>query len=160
MFTFGDRSERELVGVEPRLVKRARRALASSSVDFGVHDGLRTKEAQAELYAQGVSRTLDSEHLHGNALDLVPWIGGRLRWQWPACIQVAIAMREADVAFAADRQRLTWGGVWDRLLVDLNPLDLEGEIEAYTERWRRKNWKAWAEGRRPLIDPPHFQGIR
>lgn len=160
MFTFGATSEGNLEGVEPRLVKRARRALALSSVDFQVFEGRRSLERQRELVRKGVSRTLDSAHLTGDALDLVPFIGGRVQWQMPACIQVAIAVREADVAFASDLQRVTWGGVWDRALVDLNPLDLEGEIEAYIDRWRSKNWKAWSEGRRPLIDAPHFQGIR
>lgn len=149
-FTLGRTSEENLEGIDPGLVRCVRRAIATTSVDFQVFEGLRSKERQARLYADGVSRTLDSYHLTGHAVDLVPWIGGRVQWQMPACIQVAIAMREASVAFDVP---VIWGAVWDEHLQDLDPTNLEGEIDRYVARYRA----ARGPKARPLIDAPHFQ---
>ena len=58
-FTFGKRSEAELKGVHPDLVAVVRRALELTPIDFGVHDGLRTKEEQAEYFRTGASKTMN-----------------------------------------------------------------------------------------------------
>lgn len=153
MFHLGQRSEANLEGVHPDLVRCVRRAIATTSVDFTVFEGLRTIERQRELVREGVSRTLDSYHLTGHAVDLVPWIAGSLRWQLPACVQIAAAMRQAADAFDVP---IVWGCVWDRDLSELDPTDLDGEIEAYVARWRARHPGA----RRPLVDGPHFQVAR
>lgn len=150
MSMFGSRSEENLEGVDPRLVRCARRAIATSSVDFTVFEGLRSIERQRELVANGVSRTLDSYHLTGHALDLVPWIAGRAQWQAPACIQVALAMREAALEFDVP---VTWGAVWDRPLVELNRWTLELAVENYVARYKATR----GPRAQPLIDYPHFQ---
>jgi len=155
MFTFGQASERNLEGVDPRLVRCARRALAVSMVDFGVHDGVRTLAEQQENVRDGVSKSLDSYHLigedgYGHALDLVPFIRGKLRWQEEPGFQVLIAMRNAALAFTVP---ITCGAVWDRRIDELDPRDLEGEIEAYVARYKaRRGPKA-----RPLFDLWHYQ---
>lgn len=156
-YALGRTSEANLEGVDPRLARCARRVITTSSVDFQVFEGLRRLERQRELFRNGVSGTLDSYHLTGHALDLVPIIAGRLQWQAPACIQIAIAMREAAVVFEVD---MVWGAVWDRPLRELDPWRLEREIERYIARWRAKNSEAWRRGKRPLIDYPHFQVSR
>jgi peptidoglycan L-alanyl-D-glutamate endopeptidase CwlK len=142
-------------------VRCVRRSIVITTQDFGVHEGVRELARQRQLVAAGASRTLDSYHLTGDAVDLVPWIAGRLQWQMPACIQVAIAMREASIHFGV---KLTWGAVWDRLLSQLDPTDLDGEIEAYIVRYRKANPPVLVNGvwkrRDPLIDGPHFQGER
>jgi len=139
-----------LTGLDAGLVKCVRRAIATSSVDFTVFEGLRTLARQKALLAQGVTRTLDSYHMTGHAADLVPWIAGRAQWQAPACIQVAIAMREAALHFGVD---VTWGSVWDRPLSTLDPAQLVHEIELYVARYS----KTHGAQARPLIDYPHFQ---
>lgn len=149
-FMLGQTSEANLQGVDPDLVRCVRRAIATTSVDFTVFEGLRSKERQSQLYANGVSRTLNSRHLTGDAVDLVPYIGGRAQWQMPGCIQIAIAMREAALEFDV---RITWGAVWDRELSQLDPRDLGDEIDSYVSRYRIKN----GPKRNPLIDAPHFQ---
>lgn len=154
MFVLGRVSEAHLVGVDYRLERCARRAITTSTVDFQVFEGLRQLERQRELVREGVSQTLDSYHLTGHAIDNVPWIAGRLQWQRPACIQVALAMREASIHFG---DPVTWGGVWDRLLCELDPTAMDREIERYVARWRARNSEAWRRGKRPLIDCPHFQ---
>ena len=59
-----------LKGLHPDLVRvvgRARR-----DVEFYVAQGLRTVEEQRELVARGASRTMNSRHLTGHAVDLYP----------------------------------------------------------------------------------------
>lgn len=115
-FVFGPASEKELVGVNPGLVRVVRRALAISTCDFAVHDGIRTVEEQKRFVAQGVSKTMKSKHLEGKAVDLVPFVEGKLRWWWPQIYQVAAAMR---LAAEAEGVKVWWGCVWDRPLNDL-----------------------------------------
>ncbi len=149
-FLLGATSEANLQGIDPGLVRCVRRAIATTSVDFTVFEGVRSRERQEKLFKEGVSRTRDSYHLTGHAVDLVPYIGGRVQWQMPGCIQVAIAMREAAVAFDVP---VVWGAVWDRMLAELNPGELDLAIENYVARYKAgRGPKA-----QPLIDAPHFQ---
>lgn len=113
---FSARSERAFAGVHRDLVRVVRLALERSPVDFAVHDGWRTLAEQRALYEAGASR-LDGErrrsrHQDGCAVDLVPYVGGRLLWEWAPLEQVATAMaeaaREVDVP-------LRWGGRWARI---------------------------------------------
>lgn len=71
-FTFSQRSENNLKGVNPALVKVIRRALEITPVDFIVIEGLRTQARQKELVATGKSQTMNSRHLTGHAVDLIP----------------------------------------------------------------------------------------
>ncbi|WP_174635048.1 M15 family metallopeptidase [Yersinia thracica] len=71
-FRFSQRSETNLKGVNANLVKVVRRALELSPVDFGVIEGARTVERQKELVATGKSQTMNSRHISGNAVDLLP----------------------------------------------------------------------------------------
>lgn len=151
IFTFGQRSESELRGVHPDLVAVVRRALELTAVDFAVHDGLRTDAEQAEYVRTGVSKTMNSKHLlqhdgYGHAVDLVPYVNGKLRWEWPLIYPVIsavqLAARERSVS-------LTWGGVWDRALAALSD-DLEAERDAYADRRR-------ALGKKAFLDGPHLE---
>lgn len=71
-FKFSQRSESNLKGVNPALVKVIRRALEITPVDFIVIEGLRTQERQRELVATGKSQTMNSRHLTGHAVDIIP----------------------------------------------------------------------------------------
>lgn len=152
-FRFGAASEQQLVGVHPDLVACVRAALLISDVDFAVHDGLRALAEQKKLVASGASRTLDSYHLTGDAVDLVPYVGGRLRWEMPLCNEIAKAMLEASGKLGV---RLVWGRVWDMELVELDPDDFEGDRAVYVQRYQRIHGvKKW-----PLDDGPHFQRVK
>ena len=59
-FKFSSRSEKNLQGVNPDLVKVTRRALEISEVDFGITEGLRSVERQKQLVAEGKSQTMNS----------------------------------------------------------------------------------------------------
>ncbi|HEY3494163.1 MAG TPA: M15 family metallopeptidase, partial [Polyangiaceae bacterium] len=149
-FKFGAKSEANLVGIHPDLVRVVRLALTITDIDFSVHEGLRTLERQKKLVASGASRTLDSYHLTGDAVDLVPYVDGELRWEHPLCNQVAQAMHEACTRL---HERLVWGRVWDMELEELDPEDLDEERAIYVRRYQRIHGaKKW-----PLDDGPHFQ---
>jgi len=106
---FSQRSLDRLLGVHPALVAIATRALTLSSVDFGISEGLRTPERQAQLVKAGASHTLHSRHLTGHAIDLVAFVGGEVRWDWPLYGPLSKAMKQA----AKDLDTpLQWGGDW------------------------------------------------
>jgi len=149
MFTLGARSRAELVGVDADLVAVVEAALAMSPVDFAVHDGKRTPAEQAAYVAKGVSKTLDSKHLIGDAVDLVPYLRGALRWEWPALYLVAGVVRAAAVERGI---RLRWGGAWD---VDLTATTEAPEVVSAGYVARRK-----AAKRKVFLDGPHFELVR
>ena len=60
-----------LKGVDTVLAAVTLQVIRRHSVECHVSEGLRTKERQRELVAAGKSRTLDSKHLTGHAVDLV-----------------------------------------------------------------------------------------
>ncbi len=151
-FRLGTKSEENLVGVDEGVVRVVRRAILITDVDFMVHDGLRTLEEQKKLVASGASRTLDSAHLTGHAVDLVPWVNGKLRWEMPLCNEIARAVREAA---GREGVRLIWGRVWDTELFELDPDDFDGERVLYVQRYQRTH----GAKKRPLDDGPHFQRV-
>ena len=63
MYRFSKRSERNLEGVHPDLVRLAREVLAVSPLDFGITEGLRTPERQKELIEQRKSQTANSRQI-------------------------------------------------------------------------------------------------
>ncbi|EES9562135.1 TPA: M15 family metallopeptidase [Escherichia coli] len=71
-FKFSQRSESNLKGVNPDLVKVIRRALELTPVDFIVIEGLRAQARQKEMVATGKSQTMNSRHLTGHAVDIIP----------------------------------------------------------------------------------------
>jgi peptidoglycan L-alanyl-D-glutamate endopeptidase CwlK len=118
-FTLGDRSTKNLVGVNADLVKVVKRALELSPVDFTVIEGLRTKERQAELMKQGFTRTLNSRHIIGEAVDIVPL---PVDWKNPKPFAlVAEAMKKAADELGV---KITWGGSW-KSFVDLPHYQIE-----------------------------------
>lgn len=118
-FILGDRSTKNLVGVNADLVKVVKRALELSPVDFTVIEGLRTKERQAELMKQGFTRTLNSRHIIGEAVDIVPL---PVDWKNPKPFRlVAEAMKKAANELGV---KITWGGDW-KSFVDLPHYQIE-----------------------------------
>jgi len=71
-YVLGKRSKERLEGVHPDLVAVVERAIEISKMDFFVGEGLRSVERQEKLVASGASRTMNSRHLTGHAVDLHP----------------------------------------------------------------------------------------
>ena len=105
----GQRSLSRLEGVHPDLVRVVKKAAAMSSLDFTVLEGLRTPARQRQLFNQGATKTLNSRHLTGHAVDLAPMVGGTVRWDWPLYHQLAAVVKAAA---KAENVPITWGGDW------------------------------------------------
>ena len=105
----GQRSLSRLEGVHPDLVRVVKKAAALSSLDFTVLEGLRTKERQKQLMDLGATKTMNSRHLTGHAVDLAPMVGGTVRWDWPLYHQLAVIVKEAA---KAEKVPIQWGGDW------------------------------------------------
>lgn len=113
-----ERSEKRLEGVNPTLVSIVRRAAKRLPFSLFVVEGLRTKERQEQLYAQGrtkpgpkVTWTMKSKHLDGRAVDLAPLIGGAIDWKdLKKFDQIAAAMIEAGKEVGV---LVRWGADWD-----------------------------------------------
>jgi len=104
------RSISRLTDVHPDLVRVVHRAAALSSLDFTVLEGWRNLDRQKQLLAQKATKTLNSRHLTGHAVDLAPMIGGSVSWDWPLYHRLAKVVKAA-----ADHEGvpITWGGDWE-----------------------------------------------
>ena len=139
-------SYRNLKGVNEQLILLVEKAIISTPVDFRVTDGLRTIKQQKYLVAIGASITMNSKHLTGRAVDLVPWIAGKPRWEWPLIYKLAEHIRTVAIENGIG---LIWGALWDVTFTGTiaKPQEL---VEAYVKR-RRKS------GKRVFLDGPHYQ---
>ena len=108
-FQLDARSLQRLQGVHPDLVKVIHRAAALSPVEFRVIEGMRTLKRQRELVASGASKTMNSRHLTGHAVDLAPYVGGTIRWDWPLFYKLAPAVKQAASEVGVP---IEWGGDW------------------------------------------------
>ena len=105
----GQRSLSRLEGVHPDLVRVVKKAAAMSPLDFTVLEGLRTVDRQRQLMGAGATKTMNSRHLTGHAVDLAPMIGGTVRWDWPLYHQLAAVVKDAA---KAENVPVQWGGDW------------------------------------------------
>lgn len=108
-FKLGPRSLLNLRGVHPDLVRVVKRAIGISTIDFTVIEGLRSIARQKELFAKGATKTMRSRHIHGFAVDIAPYVGGSIRWDWPLFDQIESAMKEAA---RLENVKIEWGGDW------------------------------------------------
>lgn len=144
-FILSKKSRDRLAGVHPDLVKVVERAIEITEIDFTVLEGARSKARQAQLVASGASKTMDSRHLTGHAVDLAAYVAGSTRWDWPLYYKLAEAVQQAAKELSV---QIVWGGVWDRVLNQIG--DPADEVASYVQR--RK-----ALGKKAFIDGPHFE---
>lgn len=111
MREWSERSLKSMKGIHPDLRRVMDRALQQSPIDFVVIEGLRTRERQAELVKAGKSRTMNSRHLTGHAVDLMPINPntGRGSFEWADYHVLAPAVKAAA---HAEGVPLVWGGDW------------------------------------------------
>lgn len=151
-FKLGTKSLQRLEGVHPDLVRVVKRAIEITEVDFGVIEGLRTEERQRQLVQQGASKTMNSRHITGHAVDLAPVIGGQPRWDWPLFYPLAEAVKKAAIEL---RVPIVWGGVWDKQIAEL--CDMEKAVENYVARRKKSGLKAFVDGPHFELDRKHYQ---
>lgn len=109
MYKFSDKSYNNLVGVSPKLISVASLAIALTSVDFGIVEGLRTKERQEELVKAGKSQTMSSKHLDGNAIDILAYVNGKGTYEWKYYEEISKYFKYASTILGVP---IHWGGDW------------------------------------------------
>ena len=120
-FKLGTKSKEKLKDVHPKLAKIVARAIELSEVDFTVVQGNRTQAQQDALYAQGrtkpgpiVTKTRNSNHIGGRAVDIMPWIDGKLFMpDRPTKEDAKLWFRinqAMQLAACEDGIKLRWGG--------------------------------------------------
>ncbi len=108
-FRLSQRSKNRLEGVHPELAAVVKRAIELTRVDFTVLEGVRPYAKQKDLFAKGATKTMNSRHLTGHAVDLGAWCHGEVRWDWPLYDELAAAMFKAADELDVD---IEWGGHW------------------------------------------------
>jgi len=119
---FNATSIRRMAGVDPRLVAVMKAAREISPVPFEITEGLRTRERQVYLVRTGKSRTMNSYHLRGKAVDVVAMPGGKDSWDLADYRAINSAVQKAAKAAGVT---VTWGGSW-KSIVDGPHFQIEG----------------------------------
>ena len=83
-----------------RVVTRCARDWKDPAFQFIVTCGPRTIEEQRLLVAKGASKTMRSRHLiaangYSHAIDVAATLNGKVRWDWPLYVKIAVAMKSA-----------------------------------------------------------------
>ncbi|OYW77660.1 MAG: hypothetical protein B7Z37_02950 [Verrucomicrobia bacterium 12-59-8] len=147
------RSIRELKGVNPHLCAMVRDL--STYFKIVVTDGLRTVEEQANYVLMGKSKTLNSKHLTGDAVDIMRFDNGKPHWELPLYAEMAVYVRTWSIR---NQYPIRWGGSWHTLtnVYDHNGVvtveDMMKLVDEYTKQCRKAR-------KRPLIDGPHFETL-
>ena len=124
MYNLGRRSLSRLKGVHPLLSATICLGIKKSTVDFTIIEGVRSKDRQKELFAQGrtkpgkiVTWTLNSNHIpksdgFGHAVDIAPWVDGAIDWNtWEYFERIRDAIVSASFDIGCE---IEWGGDWKR----------------------------------------------
>jgi len=106
-YKLGTRSMQSLSGVHPDLVDVVKLAITITGVDFTVIEGIRNINRQRELYKAGKSTTMNSRHITGHAVDMVPY---PVDWNDLERFEtMAVAMKAAADSLEIP---IVWGGDW------------------------------------------------
>ena len=87
MFRYSQKSRDILSTVDIRLQQLFHKVI--EVVDIRIVEGIRTLERQKELVATGKSKTMNSKHLKGHAIDFVPMKDGGISYNINDCVFVA-----------------------------------------------------------------------
>lgn len=121
---FHQRSLAHLDTVHPDLKRVMLEAIENAPFDFGITEGLRTKERQQQLFNEGKSQTLNSKHLTGNAVDIVIFIDNKVTWD----LKYYKVLSEHIKAVAKlNDVPIVWGGDW-KSFVDAVHFELDRKV--------------------------------
>ena len=109
MFKLSKKSLGKLSEVNPDLQKLVKNAIGLSTIDFGISEGMRTKERQQILYDTGKSQTMNSRHLTGHAVDVYAWKDGAVSWEFEDYETINVAFSQAA---KLTNTLYVWGGSW------------------------------------------------
>ena len=106
---FSRRSETNLAGVHPDLVRVMRRAHDPLVAAFMTTEGYGARHRQEALLGEGKPKSMRSRHLTGHAVDVAAWIEGKVSWDWPHYEVIARAAKQAGAELGVP---VEWGGDW------------------------------------------------
>lgn len=111
---FNARSKALLADVNPTLAELMFKVEAQHPDAFEISEGMRTKERQADMVAQGKSQTYNSKHLGGNAVD-ISMIGpdGKPNWNFEDYRPIADTAKATAATLGTPN--FVWGGDWKTL---------------------------------------------
>lgn len=109
-FVLSNRSIGRLEGVHPHLLMVVFQAIEETPLDFGITEGRRTKKRQRQLVKEKKSKTMNSRHITGHAIDIVVYTPkGKVSWDMRNYAKVARVFKKVAKEFEID---LEWGGDW------------------------------------------------
>lgn len=121
---FHQRSLANLDTVHPDLKRVMLEAIENAPFDFGITEGLRTKERQQQLFNEGKSQTLNSRHLTGNAVDIVIFIDNKVTWDLK---YYKVLSEHIKVVAKLNDVPIVWGGDW-KSFVDAVHFELDRKV--------------------------------
>lgn len=121
MFNFSQHSLDNLTSVHPDLIKAMASLISVSTIDFGITEGLRTKERQQILFDTHKSQTMNSRHLTGKAVDFVVYFNNKVTWEEKYYKQVADLCKQVSKNLNIP---IIWGGDWTTFK-DLDHFELD-----------------------------------
>lgn len=139
-FRLGAKSLERLKGVHPDIVRVVQRAIELTEIDFTVLEGVRTKARQAQLVRSGASKTMNSRHLTGHAVDIAPLVNGKVSWDFNYYYPLAKAMAQAATELGVP---IRWGGAWTVISAK------KGTPQEWVKAYRDKGGR--------FLDGPHFE---
>ena len=111
LYKFSKQSLEKLETCHPDLQKLFGKVLESGLFDLTVVEGVRTLERQKQLVAEGKSKTLNSKHLDGSAVDVAIYKNGKIDWDDSKAYYVL-----AGIVYTLAKQEgisVRWGGNWE-----------------------------------------------
>lgn len=84
-------------------------AASITDLPFKVMEGLRSLDRQKYLVAKGASKTMNSRHLDGHAVDLGVLVNGSVNWEWSLYERLSHIVKKAA---ELEQVAITWGGDW------------------------------------------------
>ena len=136
-FKLSKRSQINLRGVHPDVVKVVTAAIELTRVDFGVIEGVRAL----------ASKHLVQEDGYGHAVDLMAYVEGKGCWELNVYDDVADAIAAAA---RVKKVPIRWGCAWHISDIRGGGGSMEEAMNDYIDLRR-------SQGRRPFLDGPHFE---
>lgn len=84
-------------------------AASITDLPFKFMEGLRSLDRQKYLVAKGASKTMNSRHLDGHAVDLGVLVNGSVNWEWSLYERLSHIVKKAA---ELEQVAITWGGDW------------------------------------------------
>ena len=108
-FHYSKVSLARLKTVDPRLQRLFLEVIKVTPIDVSIVCGKRSLEEQAAAVRSGASSTMNSRHLTGHAVDVAPFVGGGISWDWKYFDLLAPVVKRVarDLLIPVE-----WGGDW------------------------------------------------